>query len=61
MEVVIYSKTEGEPAVAIVCTQVEHTDEKWVVETLKPQVKRFELNREEWPRCERIVGRIARR
>lgn len=60
-EVVIFGPEDGEEQKIIIATLVSFDESKWMVETLKPEHRQFELDRKDWPTCQRIVGKNARR
>lgn len=60
-EVVIFGEeVDGEQKI-VIATLVTFDEVNWTVETLKPEHRKFELARSEWPTCQRIVGKNARR
>lgn len=56
---VFYSDDRGDQLVTVK-SFVKSTTTHWHVEQWNPP-KRFTLDRKEWPRCERIVGKYSRR
>jgi phage repressor protein C with HTH and peptisase S24 domain len=46
---------------AILATLVAFDDLYWTVEILKPEALQIKLKRENWPSCQRVVGKTARR
>ena len=59
-EVVISQRSSADaPARAVVCSLLTITSTNWVVQRINPRAE-FSLARAAWPRCERIIGKLAR-
>jgi hypothetical protein len=46
---------------AILATLVAFDDMYWTIEVLKPEPVQIKLARQDWPSCQRVVGKTARR
>jgi transcriptional regulator with XRE-family HTH domain len=46
---------------AILATLVAFDDVYWTVQILKPEAVQIKLKRQDWPSCQRVVGKTARR
>ncbi len=59
-EVAIYTTDEDGVERHILCTLVDFNSSEWIVQTMQPEVKRFSLPRETWPKCHRCVHKQDR-